>query len=63
MSTKARLVGLVVTLALVFGIVALSGALDKEAIRDRFDGDVPQSDVPVLTDDYAPTDALLLLFD
>jgi len=38
MSTKARLVGLVATLAVVFAIVALSGALDKEAIRDRFDG-------------------------
>ena len=32
------------------------------AIRDRFDETVPTADVPVLTDDYAPTDALLLLF-
>jgi spermidine synthase len=33
------------------------------AIRNRYDEDVPTNDVPVLTDDYAPTDALLLLFD
>jgi spermidine synthase len=33
------------------------------AIRNRYDADVPTNDVPVLTDDYAPTDALLLLFD
>ena len=32
------------------------------AIRDRFDDPLPAADVPVLTDDYAPTDALLLLF-
>ena len=32
------------------------------AIRDRYDKDVQTTDVPVLTDDYAPTDALLLLF-
>lgn len=32
-----------------------------KAIRDRWDADVPTSDVPLLTDDYAPTDALLLL--
>jgi hypothetical protein len=32
------------------------------AIRDRFDAAVATNDVPVLTDDYAPTDALLLLF-
>jgi spermidine synthase len=32
------------------------------AIRGRVDDDVPTEDVPVLTDDYAPTDALLLLF-
>jgi spermidine synthase len=32
------------------------------AIRDRVDEAVPTNDVPVLTDDYAPTDALLLLF-
>ena len=31
-------------------------------IRDRLDADVRTEDVPVLTDDYAPTDALLLLF-
>jgi spermidine synthase len=30
------------------------------AIRDRYDGFVPLRDVPTLTDDYAPTDALLL---
>ena len=32
------------------------------AIRDRVDEAVSTADVPVLTDDYAPTDALLLLF-
>ncbi len=32
------------------------------AIRDRVDRPIPTNDVPVLTDDYAPTDALLLLF-
>ena len=32
------------------------------AIRDRLDRPIPTEDVPVLTDDYAPTDALLLLF-
>ena len=32
------------------------------AIRGRVDAPVPTEDVPVLTDDYAPTDALLLLF-
>jgi hypothetical protein len=38
------------------------GAPDlRKAIRDRWDADVPTSDVPLLTDDYAPTDALLLL--
>ncbi len=31
-------------------------------ILDRHDELVPTDDVPVLTDDYAPTDALLLLF-
>jgi spermidine synthase len=31
-------------------------------IRDRHDAEIPTADVPVLTDDYAPTDALLLLF-
>jgi spermidine synthase len=34
-----------------------------EAIRGRVDAPVSTADVPVLTDDYAPTDALLLLFD
>jgi spermidine synthase len=29
------------------------------AIRDRWETDIPVNDVPVLTDDYAPTDALL----
>lgn len=32
------------------------------AIRGRVDAPVTTEDVPVLTDDYAPTDALLLLF-
>jgi spermidine synthase len=31
-------------------------------IRDRHDAEIPVGDVPTLTDDYAPTDALLLLF-
>ena len=40
------------------------GAPDlAEAIRGRVDTPVSTADVPVLTDDYAPTDALLLLFD
>jgi spermidine synthase len=34
----------------------------EQAILDRHDALVPTDDVPVLTDDYAPTDALLLLF-
>ncbi|HUQ23594.1 MAG TPA: fused MFS/spermidine synthase [Gaiellaceae bacterium] len=34
-----------------------------DAIRGRVDSPVSTEDVPVLTDDYAPTDALLLLFD
>jgi spermidine synthase len=34
----------------------------RQAILDRHDELVPTDDVPVLTDDYAPTDALLLLF-
>jgi spermidine synthase len=34
----------------------------RQAILDRHDALVPTGDVPVLTDDYAPTDALLLLF-
>ena len=34
----------------------------RQAILDRYDALVPTGDVPVLTDDYAPTDALLLLF-
>jgi spermidine synthase len=33
----------------------------EKAIRDRYDAFVPTRDDPVLTDDYAPTDALLLL--
>ncbi|MGH3072650.1 MAG: fused MFS/spermidine synthase [Gaiellaceae bacterium] len=32
------------------------------AIRSRVDAAISTEDVPVLTDDYAPTDALLLLF-
>jgi spermidine synthase len=40
------------------------GAPDlDQAIRGRVDAPVSTEDVPVLTDDYAPTDALLLLFD
>jgi hypothetical protein len=31
------------------------------AIRDRVDEQIPTDDVPTLTDDYAPTDALLLV--
>lgn len=39
------------------------GAPDlDQAIRGRVDRAVSTADVPVLTDDYAPTDALLLLF-
>jgi spermidine synthase len=39
------------------------GAPDlTQAIRGRVDQPVSTEDVPVLTDDYAPTDALLLLF-
>jgi spermidine synthase len=39
------------------------GAPDlRKAIRYRVDAAVSTADVPVLTDDYAPTDALLLLF-
>jgi rRNA maturation endonuclease Nob1 len=39
------------------------GAPDlTRAIRDRVDAAISTSNVPVLTDDYAPTDALLLLF-
>jgi spermidine synthase len=34
----------------------------RQAILDRHDELIPTADVPVLTDDYAPTDALLLLF-
>lgn len=33
-----------------------------QAILDRHDALIPTDDVPVLTDDFAPTDALLLLF-
>jgi spermidine synthase len=36
-------------------------SLDKP-IFDRHDAPIPTDDVPTLTDDYAPTDALLLLF-
>ena len=32
------------------------------AFRDRIDRPIATNDVPMLTDDYAPTDALLLLF-
>jgi spermidine synthase len=39
-----------------------SGAADlTKAIRDRHEAFIPTRDVPVLTDDYAPTDALLFL--
>jgi hypothetical protein len=39
------------------------GAPDlTDAIRGRVDSSISTADVPVLTDDYAPTDALLLLF-
>jgi spermidine synthase len=34
----------------------------RQAILNRHDALIPTDDVPVLTDDYAPTDALLLLF-
>ena len=34
----------------------------RQAILDRYDAFISTDDVPVLTDDYAPTDALLLLF-
>ena len=34
----------------------------RQAILDRHDALIPTEDVPVLTDDFAPTDALLLLF-
>jgi spermidine synthase len=38
-----------------------AGAPDLvKAIGDRYDKPIPVDDVPVLTDDYAPTDALLL---
>jgi spermidine synthase len=40
------------------------GAPDlRNAIERRVDEPIPTNDVPVLTDAYAPTDALLLLFD
>lgn len=35
-------------------------SLDRP-IRDRYDRTIPTGDVPTLTDDYAPTDALLLV--
>ncbi len=39
------------------------GAPDlAKPILDRHDAEIPTGDVPTLTDDYAPTDALLLLF-
>ena len=39
------------------------GAADlRAAIANRVDAPISTEDVPVLTDDYAPTDALLLLF-
>jgi hypothetical protein len=31
-----------------------------DAIRHRYDRFIPVRDVPTLTDDYAPTDALLV---
>lgn len=34
----------------------------ERPILDRHDAPIPTRDVPLLTDDYAPTDALLLLF-
>jgi spermidine synthase len=34
----------------------------RKPIADRWDRELPAADVPLLTDDYAPTDALLLLF-
>jgi hypothetical protein len=34
----------------------------RKPILDRHDAAIQVSDVPTLTDDYAPTDALLLLF-
>jgi hypothetical protein len=33
----------------------------RQAIRSRRDRPLPLRDVPTLTDDYAPTDALLIL--
>jgi len=33
----------------------------RKPIRDRYDGLIPTADVPTLTDDYAPTDSLLLV--
>ena len=37
-------------------------AIDLVApIRGRYDGEVATRDVPILTDDYAPTDALLFV--
>lgn len=42
---------------------AAPGAPDlTKPILDRHDTPIPTDDVPTLTDDYAPTDALLLLF-
>jgi spermidine synthase len=44
------------------GLRALSPSVPdlEAAIRARVDGGIPVDDVPLLTDDYAPTDALLL---
>jgi hypothetical protein len=33
----------------------------RKPILERYDREIPAGDVPLLTDDYAPTDALLLL--
>jgi spermidine synthase len=33
----------------------------REAIGGRYDGFIPTENVPVLTDDYAPTDALIIV--
>jgi predicted O-methyltransferase YrrM len=34
----------------------------RKPIMDRHDGPIPLADVPLLTDDYAPTDSLLMLY-
>ena len=33
----------------------------EKPIRERYEARIPFADVPLLTDDYAPTDALLLV--